>query len=454
MIISTPHRQKSTSLLDDALEFIGNSPSPYHASSNICKLLEESGFRRIRETEKWRLSQGDRCYVTRNETSVIAFRYGKNSIETHGMRLVGAHIDSPCLKLNPNSIAERHGYRLANVEVYGSPLLRTWFDRDLSLAGRIFYRSSNGAVKSALIDWEEPIAVIPSIAIHLQRDANTRQEINSQIHINPMLLGRQYFDRSDIKSIIADLLRHQSIDANADAILAFDLRFYDVNPPRRIGLADGEFAGPSVDTAPQDLFNSSARIDNLLSCYAGVWALTNAGEDNCCVLVCNDHEEVGSMSESGAQGNFLQQVLERVGGLDPKAIRRSVLISADGAHGLHPNYPEKHDDQHAPVLNKGPVIKVNSNQRYATSDETESLLRALCDDLGIPAQVFVSRNDLACGTTIGPIVASQIGIKTVDAGVAQFAMHSVRELAGWRDAVDFTNLLEAFYNCETASFVE
>lgn len=182
--------------------------------------------------------------------------------------------------------------------------------------------------------------------------------------------------------------------------------------------------------------------------------MIDADEDNFSVLVCNDHEEVGSMSESGAQGNFLQQMLERIGGFDPITIRRSVLVSADGAHGLHPNYPEKHDDQHAPVLNKGPVIKVNSNQRYATSDETESLIRALCNELSIPVQVFVSRNDLACGTTIGPIVASEIGIKTVDAGVAQFAMHSIRELAGCSDVVDFKRLLQAFYNCETASYID
>ena len=452
MIISIPNQENSLWLVNSALDFIGRSPSPYHASSNLCRLLEFSGFRRIRETEKWHLSQGDRCYVTRNETSVIAFRYGKNNIETNGMRLVGAHIDSPCLKLNPNSITDRCGYRLANVEVYGSPLLRTWFDRDLSLAGRIFYRRPNGVVESTLVDWQEPIAVIPSIAIHLQRDANTRQEINKQTHINPVLLDQQNLVDVDFRTMVMNQLHRQSIDVDKDAILGFDLRFYDVDPPRRIGFNDDEMTGSGVNTELYNAFLSSARIDNLLSCYAGVRALIEADGENFSVLVCNDHEEVGSMSESGAQGNFLQQVLERIGGLDPRVIRRSMLISADGAHGLHPNYPEKHDEQHAPVLNKGPVIKVNSNQRYATSDETESVIRALCEDLGIPVQVFVSRNDLACGTTIGPIVASEIGIKTADAGIAQFAMHSIRELAGCGDTIDFARLLHAFYNCETELF--
>lgn len=222
MTVSTPSHQNSTEFLDDMLEFIGNSPSPYHASDNICKLLEQSGFRRIRESETWNLSKGDRCYVTRNGTSVIAFRHGKNTIDSHGMRLVGAHIDSPCLKLNPNSIIDRNNYRQANVEVYGSPLLRTWFDRDLSIAGRVFYRSTKGAVESTLINWEEPIAVIPSIAIHLQRDANTRQEINSQIHINPVLLDQQNLDDADFKTMIVNQLNRQSIDVKVDAILGFD----------------------------------------------------------------------------------------------------------------------------------------------------------------------------------------------------------------------------------------
>ena len=436
--------------LNGMLEFIKNSPTPYHASQSLCAHLDEQGFRRLSETEEWYLQEGDQCYVTRNGTSVIAFRFGSNSKVTHGMRLVGAHLDSPCLKLNPKASFEKHGYRIANIEVYGSSLLRTWFDRDLAIAGRIFVRNADGSVRKAMIDSKVPIAVIPSIAIHLERQANKLQEIDSQVHINPVLLNHW----GDGETLPQQLLISDGDQAEAEDILGFDLRFYDSNPPNLIG-SDGEISNSDNFTSDcSNQYISSARIDNLLSCYAGVQALTNASGDNFCMLVASDHEEVGSVSDSGAQGRFLLQVLERIGALDPRVIRNSAMLSADGAHGLHPNYPEKHDEQHRPVLNKGPVIKVNSNQRYATSDETEAVIRGLCTEFKIPVQVFVSRNDQPCGTTIGPLVASEIGIKTVDVGVAQFAMHSIRELAGCDDAVYFLKLLKAFYDSDSVSLVD
>ncbi len=440
--------------LQGMLEYIGDSPTPFHASANLCSLLDEHGFRRLSETEEWQFEEGDRCYVTRNDTSLIAFRFGQKSIIEHGMRLIGAHVDSPCLKLNPNSVIERLGYRIANVEVYGSALLRTWFDRDLSIAGRIFVRSADGSIHSALLDYVQPIAVIPSIAIHLQRDANTRQKIDSQVHINPVLLIDEGLERDSSSSLPRQLLSIADDSDFTDEILGFDLRFYDVNPPGLIGapVESVDSTEQCPEACPQYL--ASARIDNLLSCYAGAQALIHASEDNFCMLVASDHEEVGSVSQSGAQGRFLQQVLERIGGMEPRVIRRSALLSADGAHGLHPNYADKHDDQHRPVLNEGPVIKVNSNQRYATSDETEALIRGICADLNIPVQTFVSRNDMPCGTTIGPLVASEIGIRTVDVGVAQFAMHSIRELAGCADAVYFSELLKAFYDSNTVAFTD
>ncbi len=436
--------------LNGMLEFIKNSPTPYHASHSLCTILDEQGFRRLSETEEWYLQEGDQCYVTRNGTSVIAFRFGSNSKVTHGMRLVGAHLDSPCLKLNPKANFEKHGYRVANVEVYGSSLLRTWFDRDLAIAGRIFVRDADGSIRKVMIDSKVPVAVIPSIAIHLERQANKLQEIDSQVHINPVLLNHW----GDGETLPQQLLDFAGDQAEAEDILGFDLRFYDSNPPN---LIESEIEISNSDNLTSDCSNqyiSSARIDNLLSCYTGVQALTNASGDNFCMLVASDHEEVGSVSDSGAQGRFLLQVLERIGALDPRVIRNSAMLSADGAHGLHPNYPEKHDEQHRPVLNRGPVIKVNSNQRYATSDETEAVIRGLCTDLKIPVQVFVSRNDQPCGTTIGPLVASEIGIKTVDVGVAQFAMHSIRELAGCDDAVYFLKLLKAFYDSDSVSLVD
>ncbi len=434
--------------LEGMRKYIRKSPSPYHASINVCNILDKHGFSRLSETDDWDLTQTKKCYVTRNGTSVIAFRLGQNSKKTHGMRLVGAHLDSPCLKLNPNPINQQSGYWMANVEVYGSPLLRTWFDRDLSIAGRIFERNTNQPV---LVNCQEPIGVIPSIAIHLDRDANKCQKINSQVHVNPVLLSHAGFENSQSEPLLSQLLNANC--HKTEEILGCDLRLYDVNPPRIIRSKGSSDCDPSVGYDFRKQYLSSARIDNLLSCYAGVRALVDSDDDNSCMLVLNDHEEVGSVSDSGAQGNFLQQVLERIGGLDPRVTRRSVFVSADGAHGLHPNYPEKHDDQHQPILNQGPVIKVNSNQRYASSDESESFIRKLCIESDIPVQVFVSRNNLPCGTTIGPLIAAEVGIRTVDIGVAQFAMHSIRELAGCGDAVDFIKLLKAFFSSDTSLLV-
>ena len=449
MTVRNKEQGEGLSFLHGMLKFIKKSPSPYHASKNLCKILEKHGFRRLSETSDWNISDDDRCFVTRNGTSVIAFRGGKKAMREHGMRLVGAHIDSPCLKLNPNPFNFRQGYWMANVEVYGSPLLRTWFDRDLSIAGRII---GQGLSQSKLVNCKAPVAVIPSIAIHLDREANKRQEINAQFHINPLLLNHMGHAEVGSQEMLSNLLfatQEETFD-----ILGFDLRLYDVNPPRLIGA--GINGQPALDSQSnfENQYISSARIDNLLSCYAGVQALVNAEDDKFCMLICSDHEEVGSVSDAGAQGNFLMQVLARIDGLDARVTRQSVLISADGAHGLHPNYPDKHDEQHRPKLNQGPVIKVNSNQRYATSDETESIIRRLCAQLQIPVQVFVSRNDMPCGSTIGPLAAAEVGIRTVDVGVAQFAMHSIRELAGCQDTVDFAKLLKGFYNSELGSLID
>ncbi len=426
-------------------------------------MLDEAGFRRLSETDEWQIKSGDKCYVSRNGTSVIAFRSGTRRVDLRGIRLIGTHIDSPCLKLTPKPVYGQHGYFGFNVEVYGSALLRTWFDRDLSLAGRVFHRKSSGKVISNLIDFKDPIAVIPSIAIHLERDANKRQKINSQIHINPVSLlssrldshARNSAESDRFESVIYRQLAAQGIEIGDKKLLGFDLRFYDTNPPKYIGRENYKRVGPlrRYESLPFG-YLSSARIDNLLSCYAGVQALIETDQGNTCMLVCSDHEEVGSMSDTGAQGSFLDQVLKRAVRLDPALIRRSVMISADGAHALHPNYPEKHDKQHGPRLNNGPVIKVNANQRYATSDETESLIRNLCESHEIPLQEFVSRNDMPCGTTIGPLVAAQLGIRTVDVGVAQFAMHSARELAGVGDTIAFRKLLKAFYDAKDVTYID
>ncbi len=421
-------------------DYIFKSPSPYHASANIAECLNVAGFERLDETHNWHLNPNGKYYVVRNDTSIVAFSGSTQSCSKRGVRIVAAHLDSPCLKVTPNPVVVSHGYEQINVEVYGSALLRTWFDRDLSIAGRVFYKNDKAQIHRGIINFQRPMAFIPSIAIHLQRDANERQEIDKQTHLNPMVATTREIDGNNFHHRLLQHVENELKVSKIEQILGFDLSLYDVNPPRTLG-SDNEFL-------------ASARIDNLVSCYAGLRAFLDADGDNFCILVCSDHEEVGSLSDSGAQSGFLASVLERLPSIDSKVMRQSYLVSADGAHGIHPNYPQKHDQGHAPVLNNGVVLKVNSNQRYATTGETLSVMRNLGDSLGISLQVFASRNNIPCGTTIGPIVASEIGIKTVDLGVAQFAMHSIREIAGCNDLVDFKRLLEGFYKADTVAVTD
>ncbi|VAW50280.1 Aspartyl aminopeptidase [hydrothermal vent metagenome] len=412
------------------LDFINNSPTPFHAVKTMIETLEQSGFKRLNESDSWSgQEQGQGYYVTRNDSSIIAFRLNQ-SLTDNGIKMVGAHTDSPCLKVKPNPGIVNNQYLQLGVEVYGGALLNPWFDRDLSLAGRVSYVNKNGAIAHQLIDLQKAVAIIPSLAIHLDREANKDRTINQQDHLPPVLmrLPENKSEQADFNSILIKIVNAQieAIDgepAEAAKILNHELCFYDVQPPAVIGLHDD--------------FIASARLDNLLSCYTGLMALVDEDNTQNGLLVCNDHEEVGSMSAAGAQGPFLRSVLERLTVNDEdfaRMIAHSSMVSADNAHGVHPNYADKHDGNHGPILNKGPVIKTNANQRYASNSETSAIFKHLCELADVPVQSFVVRSDMACGSTIGPITASEIGVKTVDVGVPTFAMHSIRELAGRWDA--------------------
>ena len=426
-------------------EFIKNSPTPFHAVELMSAILERNGYRRLDEAEQWSMqglqASGERFYVTRNDSSIIAFELNQPLAEA-GVRMVGAHTDSPCLKVKPNPEIVNNQYLQLGVEVYGGALLNPWFDRDLSLAGRVSYLNENGAIDHQLINLEKAIAIIPSLAIHLDREANSQREINSQNHLPPILMKLpkgEIEDEADFNVILQQIVNANLEQGEAVKILDYELSFYDTQAPAVIGLHDD--------------FIASARLDNLLSCYTGLMALidddTAAGtEKQNRLLVCNDHEEVGSMSAAGAQGPFLKSVLERLCNSEEelsRTITQSTMISADNAHGVHPNYADKHDKNHGPILNEGPVIKVNANQRYATSSETGALFKHLCELADVPVQSFVVRSDMACGSTIGPITASELGVKTVDVGVPTFAMHSVRELAGRWDAFYLYRALKVFF---------
>lgn len=420
---------------DDLLNFIKRSPTPFHAANTLADLLKKNGFVELSESDHWDLLPGQNYYVVRNGSSIIAFRMGTNDVIQTGVRITGAHTDSPCLKVKPNPEINRKGYWQIGVEVYGGALLAPWFDRDLSLAGRVNFETKYRQLGSALVDFQDPVAVIPSLAIHLDRTVNEERKINAQKEILPVVLQLEEDGKKDFRDLLKDQVLQDDPESNIEKVLDYDLYFYDTQAPGYVGL--------------QKEFIASARLDNLLSCFVCAMSLISADNKFTSMLVCNDHEEVGSMSASGAQGPFLKSVLQRLAGDNQKLTRlvdQSILISADNAHGIHPNYLDKHDDTHGPILNKGPVIKVNANQRYATNSETSGLFRHLCGRVEVPVQSFSMRNDMMCGSTIGPLTATEIGVRTLDVGVPQFAMHSIRELVGVKDGYYLYQVLGEFFN--------
>jgi len=425
----------------DLIAFIDASPTPYHAVAEAARRLAAAGFRDSHERDLWSLEPGDRRVVVRNGGSLIAFQVGSESPVEGGFRIVGAHTDSPNLRLKPCTDHLAQGYRQLAVEPYGGILLHTWLDRDLSIAGRVMLRDGD-ALRTVLLDFGRPLARIPSLAIHLNRDLKEKGlHLNPQTHALP-LVGLE--DAPAFASLVATELRAQQLaDVRPDEILAFDLMLYDVQPSGVIG-ADGAFVVAS-------------RLDNLASCHASVSALLGAaggelGRETRAVVLY-DHEEVGSESATGAGGNLLVETLERVvsaykGGAAQgfaRARARSRVVSADMAHAVHPNFADKHEPGHKPVLGRGPVIKSNVNQSYATDAVTAGEFAAVCASVGVTPQHFTSRNDQPCGSTIGPITAARTGIPTVDVGNPMLSMHSCREMAGAADVAPMIRVLQAFF---------
>lgn len=433
--------------LDDLIAFLASAPTPFHAVRSLTDRLGAAGYEALDESAAFRLRPGGRYYTVRNGGSVIAFRLPEDATRT-GLRMVGAHTDSPCLRLKPTPVLQARGLARLGVEVYGGVLLNPWFDRDLSLAGRVHFEAADGSIGHALVDFRRAIATVPSLAIHLDREANANRSVNAQKDIPPLLAapGTDGEDL-DLEALLLDRLREEHPDSAPARVLDHELCFYDSQAPGRVGLR-GEFL-------------ASARLDNLLSCWCGLQALLESDEHVGALLVCNDHEEVGSASSSGAAGPFLRSVLERIAASTAAGsgataadafaalVARSMMISADNAHAVHPNFPDRHDEQHGPSLGGGPVIKVNANQRYASNSATQALFRQLCHRSGIPVQTFVTRTDMACGSTIGPITASEIGVRTLDVGIPQLAMHSIRELCHADDPTRMAEVLTAFQSIET-----
>jgi aspartyl aminopeptidase len=418
----------------DLVQFLDLSPTPYHAVQEVSRRLGRAGFRELSEREEWRLAPGDRVYVVRGGGTIVALTLGAAPPSRSGFRLVGAHTDSPNLRVKPHGDIRASGHHQLSVEVYGSPLLHTWLDRDLSLGGRVSLLDGT----THLVRIDPPICRISSLAIHLSPTlATDGLRLNAQQHLSPTLsLGED--ERPRLREIILSELRARAgLEVSPDAIAAFDLALFDTQPAAICGRG-GELL-------------ASARLDNLVSCHAATTALTEGagGGDATRGMVLYDHEEVGSQSAAGASSLFLRSVLERVadalapGSADaaPRAFARSLLVSADMAHAVHPNHADKHDREHAPKLGGGPVIKINASQSYATDAPGAAAFERACRDAGFSAQRFVSRNDMRCGSTIGPISAARLGMRTVDVGNPMLSMHSCREVAATADVAKMIHAL-------------
>lgn len=419
--------------LNGLMQFINDSPTPFHAVTSMTSQLKVAGYNQLDMANVWRLQAGGRYFITRNDSTIVAFQLPQAGA-LQRLHMVGAHTDSPCLKIKPNPEINNNGYHQLGVEVYGGALLHPWFDRDLSLAGKVVGRNNSGQIVSHYLDFKRPVACIPSLAIHLDRDANKAHSVNPQTDL-PVLLGQALGDDFSFRDLLAQELKANGHEV--EQVIDYEMNLYDAQPPALIGL--------------NNEFLAAARLDNLLSCYMGLTAMIESNPTQGVLLICNDHEEVGSQSAEGAQGNFLMSVLQRI---YPTAeqlhqvLTASTFISVDNAHGVHPNFADKHDKQHGPKLNQGPVIKVNANQRYATNAVTSAMIKELARQIELPIQTFVVRSDMGCGSTIGPITAAQLGVRTLDLGVPTFAMHSIRELAGSADAQITHKLLKQFFKTE------
>ncbi len=409
---------------DGLLGFLDASPTPFHAVENVSGMLENAGFVYLDERSEWTLEKGGRYYTTRNASSVIAFTCPG---ETDYV-MFGAHTDSPNLKLKPSPVLKGSGTVRLGVESYGGLLMNPWFDRDLGIAGRVAYKTADGAIKEANINTGEAVAVIPSLAIHLDREANQSRSVNPQTDL-PALIGCD--ENFDFEAWVCAQLQRAGIE-DFKRLLSHELSLYDTQNAAYVGV--------------EKEFIASARLDNLLSCYVALLTICSVEADRPWLMILSDHEEVGSESSSGAAGPFLENTLQRITGSYEAFVQlcqRSLMVSCDNAHAQHPNYAGKHDPEHAPYINKGLVLKLNANQRYASNSRTVSRFVLAAERVGHPLQEFVTRSDMGCGSTIGPITATRLGIETLDVGLPTFAMHSIRELAGTKDAFELYEMLLA-----------
>lgn len=466
------------------INFLNSSPTPYHAVHNIKTHLHSHGFEELKETETWatKVKKLGKYYVTRNNSSIIAFVVGGKWAPGNPIAITGAHTDSPVLRIKPISKRVAEGFTQIGVECYGGGIWHSWFDSDLSVAGRVMVQDkTNNKIVSRLVDLKKPLLKIPTLAIHLDRDVNTKFEFNKESQLLP-IAGLSIDDSkstkdsktggccsnsqplsddqfSSLKSIIErhhqdllELIREDLSLESVNDIEDFELILYDHKVSTLGGI--------------HDEFIFSGRLDNLTSCFTSAHGLTEAADEGleteCGIrmISCFDHEEIGSSSAQGADSNFLPNILERVAPLTGsdesstsihpssallQSAAQSFFMSSDVAHAVHPNYSAKYESLHKPQLGAGPVIKINANQRYMTNSPGLVLVKKLADEAKVPLQLFVVANNSPCGSTIGPILASKTGIRTLDIGNPILSMHSIRETGCAKDIELQVKLFRKFF---------
>ncbi|MFA8435348.1 MAG: M18 family aminopeptidase [Marinifilaceae bacterium] len=410
----------------ELIDFIHRSPSPYHAVNNIREELTGAGFQELDLREEWNISKGGKYFTTKNGSAIFAFEIGSGEIEEEGFQLICAHSDAPGFKIKPNpEIIVEGNYMKLNTEVYGGPILSTWMDRPLSIAGRVSVKSNDPLnPENLFVKIDRPLMVIPNLAIHLNRKVNEGVELNKQKDMLPLL--SMITEDMEKDNCLVKLIA-QELKIDVESIIDFDVTLFEVEKGCIMGL--------------NEEFISSPKLDDLAMAHAGLKALlASEPSKKTKLLAIFDNEEVGSVTKQGAGSPVLRHLMQRIAFKLAKdteqfqrAIYNSFMISADMAHAVHPNISEKHDPTNRPFINKGPVIKIHANQKYTTDGESGTVFETLCKNAEVPYQKFVNRSDLVGGSTLGNVSTGQVDIRTVDIGNPMFAMHSVRETGGVMD---------------------
>ena len=430
---------ENTPLINDLMTFLDRSSVNFLAAEELCNRLDQAGFSRLDPAEKWNLEKGGKYYITQNQTAVMAFALSTEGPDT-GYKIISAHSDSPGFRIKPKAQMNGEGgiIRL-NTEVYGGPILYTWFDRPQSIAGRVILRSDDLLHPRCVnIRIARPLLTIPHLAIHFNRAVNEGNKLSKQKDMLPVI--GIINDELQRDNILLKLIAKE-LSVEIDEIMDFDLSLYDTTPACLLGL--------------NNEFLTSGRIDDLSMCHAALTALLDSSDTRMTrVMAIFDNEETGSGTKQGAASPLLADLISRItlclGGNEEdrqRAIARSFMVSADNAHGLHPNYVEKQDPTNHPLLGGGPVIKINANCKYMTDADSAAVFAGICEKAGVPVQYFVNHSDVAGGSTLGNILTSQIPLRGVDMGAAIWAMHSVRETASAADHCYIVQAFTAFFDC-------